>query len=464
MKFNIVYSLFLIGFVACSVPRKTPDKKQKFTGGKGKVKLMTLSPGHFHAALVQKNMYPQIDSTVYVYAPDGPELQDYLNQINRYNTRMINPAGWIEKVYTGSDFLEKMFAEKPGNVMVTAGNDEKKTEYILKSVQNGINVLADKPMVISPEKFPMLIDAFDVALQNQVLLYDIMTERFEVTTILQRILSQVPEVFGALVAGTPEDPAITEESVHNFFKNISGIPIQRPTWFFDVNQEGEGIVDVATHLVDLIQWDCFPKQVIQYQSDIKILKARHWTTDLTPEQFEIVTGEKEFPDFLQPNVDNGVLKVFSNGEFIYQIKGINAKVSVVWKFQSPDGRGDTHHSVMRGTKSILIIKQDAEENYKPTLYVKSVDSKDITHDLKIAIDGAIQKKFPGIGFEKIMDGLWRITIPEKYDLGHEAHFAQVTEKYLQYLIDGKLPDWEVPNMLAKYYTTTEALKMARNQK
>ena len=26
-------------------------------------------------------------------------------------------------------------------------------------------------------------------------------------------------------------------------------------------------------------------------------------------------------------------------------------------------------------------------------------------------------------------------------------------------IDGKLPDWEVPNMIAKYYTTTQALKM-----
>ncbi|HEY0608975.1 MAG TPA: putative oxidoreductase C-terminal domain-containing protein [Chitinophaga sp.] len=26
--------------------------------------------------------------------------------------------------------------------------------------------------------------------------------------------------------------------------------------------------------------------------------------------------------------------------------------------------------------------------------------------------------------------------------------------------EGKLPDWEVPNMLAKYYTTTKALEMS----
>jgi hypothetical protein len=36
--------------------------------------------------------------------------------------------------------------------------------------------------------------------------------------------------------------------------------------------------------------------------------------------------------------------------------------------------------------------------------------------------------------------------------------------YLQYLIDGKLPEWEVPNMIAKYYTVTQALKLARETK
>jgi hypothetical protein len=35
------------------------------------------------------------------------------------------------------------------------------------------------------------------------------------------------------------------------------------------------------------------------------------------------------------------------------------------------------------------------------------------------------------------------------------------EAYLRYLDKGQLPDWEVPNMLAKYYITTQALEMAR---
>jgi hypothetical protein len=32
---------------------------------------------------------------------------------------------------------------------------------------------------------------------------------------------------------------------------------------------------------------------------------------------------------------------------------------------------------------------------------------------------------------------------------------------LSYVASGALPTWEVPNMLAKYYTTTTALALAR---
>ena len=37
----------------------------------------------------------------------------------------------------------------------------------------------------------------------------------------------------------------------------------------------------------------------------------------------------------------------------------------------------------------------------------------------------------------------------------------MTEKFLRFLSEGKMPDWEVPNMLAKYYTTTEAYRLSQ---
>ena len=98
------------------------------------VRLITLDPGHFHAGLVQKFMYPQVSPIVHVYAPAGPDLQEHLKRIEGFNTRADHPTHWEEKVYTGPDFLERMLEEKAGNVVVFAGNNAHKTEYINRSV------------------------------------------------------------------------------------------------------------------------------------------------------------------------------------------------------------------------------------------------------------------------------------------------------------------------------------------
>jgi len=440
---------------------QTGENKNLFTGAKGEVKIITLNPGHFHAALIQKSMYEQVDSNVYVYAPEGNDVKEHLTRINGYNTRAEAPTGWNEKVYTGPNFFEKMLTEKAGNVLVTAGNNAIKTDYILKTIEAGINVLADKPMVITPEEFPKLEQAFKVADEKGVLLYDIMTERHEISNILQRELSMLTDVFGTLQAGTPEEPAITKESVHHFFKYVSGKPLKRPAWYFDTKQQGEGIVDVNTHLVDLIQWEAFP-EVILSKSDVEIVSAKHWATDLSPEMFKKVTALDQYPEYLQKDVVDGTLKVYSNGEIVYKIKGIYAKASVTWNYEAPEGGGDTHFSIMRGTNCDLVIKQGAEQKYKPTLYIEAKSSSDsaLENNLTKAVNVTLQAAYPGIKLVKQTNKLWMVEIPDAYKIGHEAHFKQVTEKYLQYLNDGKMPDWEVPNMIVKYYITTEGLKAA----
>src|SRR5215212_5773544 len=131
-------ALFVLMEAGCNEPAS------KLTANPAMVHLVTLDPGHFHAALVQKTMYPDVDSNVYVYAPQGNDLQYHLDRINGYNTRKDDPTHWKEIVYTGNDFFEKMIAEKNGNVVVLSGNNQKKAEYILNSLQNGFNVLADK--------------------------------------------------------------------------------------------------------------------------------------------------------------------------------------------------------------------------------------------------------------------------------------------------------------------------------
>lgn len=453
-----VSTLLLVLCLSCG--QKKVEVKVTADSAPDMVKLMTLDPGHFHAALVQKTMYKGVDSTIYVFAPEGPEVSDFLSKIESYNSRSETPTHWKVNNYFGDDYLEKMIAQKPGNVMVVAGKNSKKIDYILAAVKAGLNVYADKPLVINPEGFQKLEEAFKIAKDKGVMIYDIMTERFEVTTGMQRQFSMLPEVFGQVLEGSPEEPAIIKESVHHFFKYVSGQPLVRPAWFFDVNEEGEGIVDVTTHLVDLVQWELFPDQIID-RTDIEMVKARRWPTVLTLEEFKRVTGLDSFPDYLQKDIEGNKLKVYCNGEMLYKIKGKYAKVSVIWNYEAPEGTGDTHYSIMRGTKSDLIIKQGAEENYKPTLYIKSKGGVDFENLITKAVDQTIDSKFRGTKAEKVSEDMWKINIPDEFKIGHEAHFGQVTQNYLSYLEEGKLPNWEIPNMITKYYTTIEGYKMAK---
>ena len=440
------------------------------------VYLITLDPGHFHAALVQKFMLPRVSPDVRVFAPAGDDLDQHLKRIEAFNARAENPTHWNEIVVTGPDYLERALESRPMSVrssqdfvrvvaaptvVIISGNNARKTEYITKSIEAGFNVLADKPMVIRPADYPQLKADFARAAEKGVLLYDIMTERFEVTTMLQRALSQQRELFGTLEPGTPDNPSITKISVHNFSKVVAGAQLRRPQWFFDPQQQGAGIVDVMTHLVDLVQWEAFPEVTLS-PSDARVLKARRWTTPITLEQFGRVTGATEFPAFLAGHVKDGVLQAPANGEFTYSLKGMHARVSVTWEFEAPPGAGDTHFSVMRGTQASLTIRQGAEQGYKPVLYVDraaSVSAEAHEKALRAAIK-KVAKKWPGVDIRPEGNS-FVVTVPEKYHNGHEAHFAQVTENFLKYLRAGSLPEWEVPNMLTKYATIMQAYELSQ---
>ena len=432
------------------------------TQGNQNVKLITLDPGHFHSALVQKSMYPDVDSVVHVYAPKGPDVQLHLEKIESYNKSAENPTKWKQEIYLGDDFFEKMLSEKKGNVVMLAGNNLKKTSYIKRSIDAGFNVYADKPMAIDAKSFEELKEAFSIAEKKKLLLYDIMTERFEITTMLQKEFSLIQEVFGTLEKGSLENPAVTKESVHHFYKYVSGSVLTRPAWFFDVAQEGEGIVDVTTHLVDLIQWECFPEQIIDYQKDIQVKRAQRSETGISLAQFKAITKVDQFPDYLKKYVaGDSILNVFSNGQIDYKIRDVHAKVSVKWVYKAPEGAGDTHYSIMRGTRANLIIRQGADQQYKPALYIEPVGVVASTYGNQLAAKlENIQKKFPGVELKKLAVG-WEVIVPDKYKEGHEAHFARVTEKFLEYLKNKNLPAWEVPNMIAKYYTTIQALELAK---
>jgi predicted dehydrogenase len=462
MKIAKIYYATLLGGLLISCTGN--QNKTEMSNDIDSIRIIALDPGHFHAALVQKSMYDGVSSTINVYGPEGPELESYINFIERFNSRADKPTSWQTKIYSEPDFLETMLSEKKGNVVVLAGQNEFKTKYIQQSVDAGLNVLSDKPMAINSEGFKVLEEAFKTAEKNKVLLYDIMTSRYDITSILQKEILQDKSVFGEIEKGNLEHPAIIKKSVHHFYKEVSGKPLIRPAWYYDVKQVGEGIVDVTTHAVDIIQWICFPEQAINYKNDIHVLSAKKWSTPINIEQYSLSTTQKDWPSYLKPEINDNVLSVFANGEINYKIKDSHSRVSVIWNFKAPEGSADTHYSMIRGTNSNLIIKQGKEQNFKPVLYIEPTqnDEENFKQSLNKLLQ-QLQNEYEGIDFLK--EGkYWKFIIPEKYNIGHEEQFSEVTKKYLSFLKERKLPDWEVPNMLSKYYTTTKALEIAETIK
>ena len=56
----------------------------------------------------------------------------------------------------------------------------------------------------------------------------------------------------------------------------------------------------------------------------------------------------------------------------------------------------------------------------------------------------------------------RVTLPDVLRTGHEAHFAEVTTRFLEYLKHpASLPVWEKANMRAKYALTTRGAALSK---
>ena len=424
------------------------------------VRFVTIDPGHFHAALVQKRAYPEVSPIVRVYAPSGDELTAHLGLIESFNTRADEPTAWKEEVCASAGYLARFKADAAAKtfgdcpVVILAGKNDIKGDYALAAVEAGCHVLSDKPMAITPEVYAKTVQAARLAEKKGLCFADIMTERNEITTILQRALTRNRALYGEQEKGTPDDPAIVKESVHHYCKLVNGKPLKRPAWYYDTSVQGDGIADVTTHLVDIVQWSAFPGVRLSTK-DVEVVSAKIWPTVITPEQFKMSTGGV----WQEPKA------VDANGAFTWKLRGVSCRVSVIWNFMAPKGTGDTHYSLMRGTKAEVFIRQGEAEGYRPVLYVKARgDAAETGRALTAALDD-IAKTWPGVTASPTKTaGLWRVSYPAKYDVGHEAHFGQVVEQFLAWLKAGKEDPDYVENMLVKYHTIVEARKLARATK
>jgi predicted dehydrogenase len=417
--------------------------------------LVVLNPGHFHAALTLRQRHPRLNNDVYVYAVDGPDLENFLRIVQTFNRRADNPTQWNLHVYRGEDHFERLRSERPGDIVIIAGRNDSKMASIQRLHADGFFVLGDKPWVIDAGQIGMLKDTATIP----PLAMDIMTERYEVATRLQVALAAQPQVFGRL-RDDGGQPAIAIESVHHLYKIVNGVPLVRPPWVFDVAVQGEGITDVTTHLVDLAQWFADDGQPLDCDRDIELLSARQWPTGVPRNLFRRITGLDDFPASLRDRVTGDVLSYLCNAAMSFRLRGVSVALESRWALEIPRDGGDTHYALVRGTAADLIVEHGAQTQYVTALTIRPVDGgASYSAGLESAIE-SLQETFPGVGIEPVAAG-YRATIPRALRTTHEQHFAKVLDQFLRHVDGAESSDKPRRDLVAKYILLARAAELSR---
>ncbi len=418
--------------------------------------LLILNPGHFHAALVLREPHPALSDDIYVYSEPGSDLDRFLEIAEYFNNRPVNPTRWKLNVYRGKEGLQKLIDEKKGDIAILAGRNNTKMENIDILNRAGLAILADKPWVTTQAALPFLRSTLAADRPPAV---DIMTERYEIANRLQKEFLTAENVFGRIRIDEDTSPSVFKECVHHLYKIVNEKPLVRPPWYFDIDVQGEGIVDTTIHLVDMAQWMLFPEKSIDYEKDIELIEARRWATGVPLDKFGIITGSNQFPPAVHEYIKSDILNYFCNGELIYRIKGVPVHLREIWNLDEPPGGGDTHRSLIKGTRSDLMIRQLPENNFQTELLV--VPGKN-----RSQVEEAVQQclrnwsdRYPGLSAIPEKNALL-IRIPDNLRTSHEQRFCQVRDAFLKYLDTGTLPAEHRACTLAKYTLLAEARKKA----
>jgi predicted dehydrogenase len=417
------------------------------------LRLIEIDPGHSHAAALHAHMLPGFSPEAHIYAPLGPDLTAHLERISRFNNRADDPTHWALSIFAGPDFLQKLKEEPPGNVVVLAGRNDKKMDYIRLALRSGQNVLADKPWIIEPEQLQSLEAALDLADQKHLIAYDCMTMRYEFAYQVAKDFLGDREIFGQPVTGTADAPAVRLENLHALLKGGA----LRPPWYFDIHVQGEAIADVGTHLVDFAEWALFPNEAIDYRKDVRVLSARHWPLTLTAEEFERVTGDKPWPSYLKGAVGDGKLEYLTNGEATFSIRGINIWLRSRWEYEAAPNSRDSYFTSFQGSKSRVEVRAGPDQHYVPEVFIfpaKGANSAQVLVGLR--------ERYPRFQFEPQQDGGIHVVISSLDRKRGADSYGLLVDRFLSYVRNPRsLPPWEKPNMIAKYYITTTAVRMAR---
>ncbi len=409
------------------------------------VRLIDVAPGHFHAAEVHARMIDGVSREAHIYAPLGPELNQQLDAIAAFNARATNRTAWSLRVFAGPDYLDQFGKEPPGNIVVLSGRNSKKIDVVLSALRGGQNVLVDKPWILEAADLPKLRHALNLAQQKNLAAVDGMTLRYGLAYQVLRELVRDKAVFGDSVKGTVEEPAVRLENGHSILKFGGGKVRRRPAWFFDIAEQGEGIADVGTHLIDLALWTLFPDGL---PSDSRVVKASRMALQISGAQFEQVTGDPAWPSYLKAAVHDDALTYFSNNDAALEVGGVNVGVKVRWKYEGAPGEHDTYLTSYRGTRSVIQVKDGTE------LSVAGA----VGEALRVRV-AAMSR---GLRVSELGPNRFRVEVPQQQE--EQEDFVRMARDIVKRIQTGRPSpgeDWERACMLLKYRLTTAAVELGR---
>jgi predicted dehydrogenase len=424
--------------------------------------LSFLDPGHFHAALTLGERHPRVRDELVVHAPKGPELDDFLGLVDGFNRRRERPTGWRVTVRAGEGSLERLVAERPGDVVVLAGRNDRKPAMIRRLHDAGFHVLADKPWMAGPDGLDDLrhVLAAPPAGAGRPLAVEMMTGRHEITAILAARVLREPDVFGGFADDGDGEPGIGIASVHHLEKTVDGRPLRRPPWFFDVRVQGDGIADIPTHMVDQAQRLVRAAAAADDAPRLELLGARTWSTPVPRALFARVTGRPGFPPELAPVVTGSELAYRGNAALAFRAGPVRVALDTRWELSVPPGGGDTHRSVIRGTRSLVCVEQGPATGFRRRL---SVEPRAEPARVRAALERALaawQGSYPGLALVPAAPG-WEIRVPPALDTGHERHFPLVLAEFLTLVESGRMLPRLAADTLAKYTLLAQAAAGAR---
>jgi len=419
-----------------------------------------LEPGHFHAALTLGTPHPNVREEIFVYAPPGAELDDFLALVEAFNRRAQRPTAWKPVVRAGDRSLEHLVADRPGDVVILAGRNDRKISMMRRLHDAGFHILADKPWLAGPDSLADLRHT----LSGGPLAVEIMTGRHEITSRLTQKLVGETEVFGGFDEEEMGKPAIEISGVHHLEKMVNGAPLRRPAWYFDVRVQGDGIADIPTHMVDQVQ------RLVAAASDaaapsrgLELIAARRWATRVPRSLFARVTGRSDFPAELEDAVAGAELSYRCNAELSFRLGAVTAAVDTRWDLSEPPGGGDTHRAVIRGTRVEIRVDQSAATDFRRRL---SVVPRGEASQTRVALERAITKwhaEYPGLALSEVGSG-WEINVPRALASGHESHFPLVLADFLALVERGSRPPGLAADTLAKYALLARASVEARRRR